>query len=960
MLTRTGLRLPGWILAIVAAVSVGTLSPVPGAAAGGAESSTGTNLTDSPSSITASQGSRAAAAGESDYRALLPQLPADGAPDTDMNLNAVACVGAGFCVTGGAYEKADGTMGSSIVTIDNGQLSTIEVPALPNMPAPTIVRISCPTTTFCAAIARQAGSVEGGGQALLVLEDGAWTIGVAPKPPSQYVDPPTLVSISCAAPGRCVAVGAADNQPMVLEITDGVMEAKRVQLPGNAVKLDAAGVYGVSCPTFESCVVIGGYRSIEQPQGELRGMIVRSHQGFWSGEQAPRPPDAKSKSLATSSVDCYAPGACVAIGYYDTKVGPALGIATLKGSVWTAQAAPVTVGTGRFPDRARLTQVACSDSGNCVFGATYPGTNSPWRSKIISRKAGTWTASGVPRPVDAVQEYQDPLVISNVACSEVVCTVGGAYKDTSGRMQVFFADSDQGAWVAQKALVPVSVSGKSVRIDTLTCRTGHVCTAVVSVFDYRDPYYYPTVSPSVLVTSEQVAPARIKGYKPAIVGTVTTGRTLTADVGVWSPQDLQLTYRWMVDGVDSQVGPDNPFVIPESAAGKRITVEVTGSYDGLQSVSTTSEASRPAARGITVVPVTISGTPKDGETLTAVVGEWQPATVELEYYWEYSNGWGPDDRRAQAVQVTEQFAPYSVRVTVTGRREGYEDAVSVSPWVKYIPKPLTPFTISFDGTMRFNEIVIPILNFATSSAAVDPTKYTFQWLQDGAPINGATDGLLQIGSAQIGKKLTIRVTASKDGYQTITRTSAPGATVVPGRLQAVTPRITGSARVGATLTANSGTWGPAPVRYAYQWRSNGKAIAGATARTFKLGASQLGSTITVSVTGRKTDHATTVRTSSVTAAVVPGEFVTVRPGIRGSATAGVRVRALAGSWSPVATSVTYQWLKDGKRIGGATSSSYLIPASVVGHRLSVQVTGAKTGYRSASTVAASVVVRPKA
>jgi fibronectin type 3 domain-containing protein len=69
------------------------------------------------------------------------------------------------------------------------------------------------------------------------------------------------------------------------------------------------------------------------------------------------------------------------------------------------------------------------------------------------------------------------------------------------------------------------------------------------------------------------------------------------------------------------------------------------------------------------------------------------------------------------------------------------------------------------------------------------------------------------------------------------------------------PTLTGSAVVGNTLTADTGTWaGTAPLSYAYQWRrcdSSGGAcvdIAGATASSYTLTADDGGATIRVAVT----------------------------------------------------------------------------------------------------------------
>ena len=51
--------------------------------------------------------------------------------------------------------------------------------------------------------------------------------------------------------------------------------------------------------------------------------------------------------------------------------------------------------------------------------------------------------------------------------------------------------------------------------------------------------------------------------------------------------------------------------------------------------------------------------------------------------------------------------------------------------------------------------------------------------------------------------------------------------------------------------------------------------------------------------------------------------------------------AAAANFKPAATSVSYQWLRAGSAIPGATGSSYTVTAADNGKALSVRVTGAK-------------------
>jgi hypothetical protein len=96
----------------------------------------------------------------------------------------------------------------------------------------------------------------------------------------------------------------------------------------------------------------------------------------------------------------------------------------------------------------------------------------------------------------------------------------------------------------------------------------------------------------------------------------------------------------------------------------------------------------------------------------------------------------------------------------------------------------------------------------------------------------------------------------------LTISSAPTAfTLAPN------PTITGTAQVGQSLTAVRGTW-DSGVTFTYQWNQDGSPITGATSATYTILSTDLGSTISVSVTGSKTGYATTTKTSSSTSAVI--------------------------------------------------------------------------------------------
>ena len=156
-----------------------------------------------------------------------------------------------------------------------------------------------------------------------------------------------------------------------------------------------------------------------------------------------------------------------------------------------------------------------------------------------------------------------------------------------------------------------------------------------------------------------------------------------------------------------------------------------------------------------------------------------------------------------------------------------------------------------------------------------PTSFAFQWVRcptsgglpdgsDCATVGGATTQAYIVSSADSGFRLRVRVTASNSDGQT---TAASNATAVveaagsqaPARV--ADPQISGTAKVGSTLTATQGQWTNNPTSYAFQWvrcpssggdslGSNCATIGGATNQTYVLAAADQGSRMRVRVTAK--------------------------------------------------------------------------------------------------------------
>jgi hypothetical protein len=185
------------------------------------------------------------------------------------------------------------------------------------------------------------------------------------------------------------------------------------------------------------------------------------------------------------------------------------------------------------------------------------------------------------------------------------------------------------------------------------------------------------------------------------------------------------------------------------------------------------------------------------------------------------------------------------------------------------------------------------------------------------------------------------------------------------------PTITGTPRVGQTLTAQNGSWTNSPTTFQYQWRRcepsgrDCRNIAGAIQRTYTVRTADAGNTLRIRVTAVNADgsaSALSEPTAVVTSADGPRN--TSRPTISGTPRAGESLTANDGTWTGNPTSFGYQWQRCDidaivcGNVPGATGKSYGVRAADVGFRLRVEVTARNASGAGTATSAASGIVQP--
>ena len=285
---------------------------------------------------------------------------------------------------------------------------------------------------------------------------------------------------------------------------------------------------------------------------------------------------------------------------------------------------------------------------------------------------------------------------------------------------------------------------------------------------------------------------------------------------------------------------------------------------------------------------------------------------------------------------------------------------------------------TISGTAQVGHLLTADTSGIADDDGLDDATFSYQWVaNDGAAdtdISGATDATYTPVSADAGKTIKVRVKFTDDkGFEEAVTSEATVAVAAESNTPATgQPTISGAARVGETLTADtsgiSDADGLTNQSFSYQWTVNDAYIAAATDSTYTLVSTDEGENVKVRVTFTDDAGSEEAVTSESTAAVVAADVnvpSTGAPTISGTAQVGETLTADTSGISDVDgldnATFTYQWLADDSDISGATNSTYALTDSEKGETIKVRVSftddaGSEEAVTSEST--APVVVPP--
>lgn len=169
---------------------------------------------------------------------------------------------------------------------------------------------------------------------------------------------------------------------------------------------------------------------------------------------------------------------------------------------------------------------------------------------------------------------------------------------------------------------------------------------------------------------------------------------------------------------------------------------------------------------------------------------------------------------------------------------------------------------------------------------------------------------------------------------------------LPSIQNAPKPTISGQAAIDQVLQVTVGSWGEG-VETSVQWYRGVAPIPDATSTSYTVTGADMGSRISAKVFGTLDGYVATSQTSAQTALVASIFATAPNPTISGTTQVGKTLKVVTGSWSPKPR-FSYQWYRNGSRIGSATKSSYRLVTADLGATITVVVTGSLTGYATTS------------
>ena len=345
-----------------------------------------------------------------------------------------------------------------------------------------------------------------------------------------------------------------------------------------------------------------------------------------------------------------------------------------------------------------------------------------------------------------------------------------------------------------------------------------------------------------------------------------------------------------------------------------------------------------------VPEVTVTGTPRVGNTLTAVGSSWD-YTSAMSYQW-FRDNQAIQNQNGSTYLLTQADQGAYISVNVTASKKNLPDAIGFSPLLLVLSNKAPSASISGNATVD---------GLLVASPEPSP-NYTvsYKWYRDGKIISTAKSSSYVPTALDFNKKITVVTTVNQVGFVLTVTTSSP-VTIGAGTMAIPTVGISGESSMDKTLSAVASGF-PTATKLSFQWLRDSVPIANATRSTYKLTALDTKHMVGLRITFSKIGYNSVVVAAS---GVVVTEGTLSRspvPTVSGIFQSGKTLTMTVGAWD-AGTRLSYQWYRNGVPITNAVAKTYKLTSADVGKSISVSVTGTKAGYQTITRTSASGLVK---
>src|SRR6266508_96140 len=213
------------------------------------------------------------------------------------------------------------------------------------------------------------------------------------------------------------------------------------------------------------------------------------------------------------------------------------------------------------------------------------------------------------------------------------------------------------------------------------------------------------VLPAASIAGSSARSGPVNTAAPVVTGAPVQDSTLTASTGVWSGGVFFYGYEWQrcsSSGCAPIAGASGSrYTLVAADVGNSIRVVVTAfnkrGWSSAPSASVGPVAPAPVSAPKVIIPVvvtapTISGTPQDGQTLSASTGTWSNSPTSFAYQWSFCSS----DGSCSPFSSGNGLATYTlslvdvgrtVKVTVTASNTAGSTSSTSAPTAVVAPKP---------------------------------------------------------------------------------------------------------------------------------------------------------------------------------------------------------------------------------------------------------------------------------